>query len=278
VAAWRRVGSQRMPWQSDPLQGDPISNHHAVMAATEALAVALARQRLDLQGKGKGEARRACGPACVFGCACKGKGKSSAMMRARDAYKGKGEQLSWAAHTTQAPTTEEPTTEKPTTEEPTTEEHGTGTMSAASPALIGKGGYEAMEPPFPKFSPPPGLSRRTPKLQNAKCTVQMITTDSFNSRSQQKIATADLSRAMSLCHCTVHLQNAEDQRKGAQLTPPTMETTAAPTTEVPSEADVMYYKMRGQCAKCKLYINTDAQGFMLHHPRGWCEYCNEVLD
>jgi hypothetical protein len=57
VAAWRRVGSQRMPWQSDPLQGDPISNHHAVMAATEALAVALARQRLDLQGKGKGEAR-----------------------------------------------------------------------------------------------------------------------------------------------------------------------------------------------------------------------------
>ena len=57
MAAWRRVGSQRMPWQSDPLQGDPISNHHAVMAATEALAVALARQRLDLQGKGKGEAR-----------------------------------------------------------------------------------------------------------------------------------------------------------------------------------------------------------------------------
>jgi hypothetical protein len=186
--------------------------------------------------------------------------------------------VSWAAHTTQAPTTEEPTTEKPTTEEPTTEEHGTGTMSAASPALIGKGGYEAMEPPFPKFSPPPGLSRRTPKLQNAKCTVQMITTDSFNSRSQQKIATADLSRAMSLCHCTVHLQNAEDQRKGAQLTPPTMETTAAPTTEVPSEAEVKYYKERGQCAKCKLYLNTDAQGFMLHHPRGWCEYCNEVLD
>jgi hypothetical protein len=226
------------------------------------------------------------------------------MMRARDAYKGKGEQLSWAAHTTQAPTTEEPTTEKPTTEEPTTEEHGTGTMSAASPALIGKGGYEAMEPPFPKFSPPPGLSRRTPKLQNAKCTVQMITTDSFNSRSQQKIATADLSRAMSLCHCTVHLQNAEDQGKGAQLTPPTIDTTEAPTTEaptidtteaptteaptidtteaptteVPSKADVMHYKMRGQCAKCKLYINTDEQGFMLHHPRGWCEYCAEVLD
>ena len=59
---------------------------------------------------------------------------------------------------------------------------------------------------------------------------------------------------------------------------PTSDTTKAPTTEVPSKADVMHYKMRGQCAKCKLYINTDEQGFMLHHPRGWCEYCAEVLD
>ena len=42
---------------------------------------------------------------------------------------------------------------------------------------------------------------------------------------------------------------------------------------VPSKADVMRYKMRGQCAKCKLYINADEQGVMLHHPRGWCEYC-----
>ena len=53
-----------------------------------------------------------------------------------------------------------------------------------------------------KFSPPPGLSRRTPKLQNAKF--------------------------------TVHLQNAEDQGKGAQLTPPTIDTTEAPTTEAPT--------------------------------------------
>jgi hypothetical protein len=51
-----------------------------------------------------------------------------------------------------------------------------------------------------------------------------------------------------------------------------------PTTEVPSKADVMRYKMRGQCAKCKLYINADEQGVMLHHPRGWCEYCAKVLD
>jgi hypothetical protein len=42
---------------------------------------------------------------------------------------------------------------------------------------------------------------------------------------------------------------------------------------VPSKADVKRYKMRGQCAKCQLYINADEQGVMLHHPRGWCEYC-----
>ena len=203
------------------------------MAATEAL---------DLQGKGKG--KRSWSPE-MRAKGQQGHGKSSARMRARDAYKGKGAQLSFGAHTAQAPTTEEPTTEKsaeanapPSDTAPVfvlgAYEHGTSTVSAASPwncygvsALIGKGGYEAMEPPFPNFLPPPGLSqpRRTPKLQNARCTVHL---QNAEDRAHQNEAAETRVQEINEANKLAALG------KGAPLTPPTIDATEAPTTEAPT--------------------------------------------
>jgi len=240
LAAWRRVESPTMlpisPCCLGSLAtggGDPLSNHYLAMAATEAL---------DLQGKGKG--KRSWSPE-MRAKGQQGHGKSSARMRARDAYKGKGAQLSFGAHTAQAPTTEEPTTEKsaeanapPSDTAPVfvlgAYEHGTSTVSAASPwncygvsALIGKGGYEAMEPPFPNFLPPPGLSqpRRTPKLQNARCTVHL---QNAEDRAHQNEAAETRVQEINEANKLAALG------KGAQLTPPTIDATEAPTTEAPT--------------------------------------------